>query len=198
MNEPGTFRSKAYRFGDYPPGRCSDRAICAEGNSSTEPWICGHNSLKAHAAAVNIYRTEFQSKYPGQIGIILDNTWTEPLNPLSKADQDAAERTMQFFVGLYAQPIWIGDYPPTMRQSMGSIIPTFTPTQLELIKGSVDFFAWDAYTSQWVTPLSDPTCLQNVSGQNVSKTCRRSVIPPKASSSVRALLPRGSISSHAS
>lgn len=69
---------------------------------------------------------------------------------------------MQFYMGWLAHPIWIGDYPPVMRETMKSILPTFTPEQLILLKGSADFFTWDAYTSQWVSPLSgDPTCLDN-------------------------------------
>lgn len=64
-----------YRFGGSPPNRCSDRSICKEGDSATEPWICGHHALNAHAAAVNIYRTEFAPKYPGQIAIILDSEY---------------------------------------------------------------------------------------------------------------------------
>lgn len=162
MNEPAVFCNGGYRYGDNAPGRCSDRSICAEGNSTTEPWICGHNALRAHAAAVNVYRTKYQKKFPGQISVILDNTWTEPLNPRSKADQAAAERSMQFYMGWFAHAIWIGDYPPAMRQTMGSILPALTPAEKRAIKGSADFFPWDAYTSAWATPVADySSCVTN-------------------------------------
>lgn len=33
-------------------GRCSDRSICAVGDSNSEPYICAHTLLAAHGAAV--------------------------------------------------------------------------------------------------------------------------------------------------
>jgi beta-glucosidase len=42
------------------------------GDSSTEPWLAGHNLLIAHGAAVKIYREEFKSTQRGQIGITLN------------------------------------------------------------------------------------------------------------------------------
>lgn len=38
---------------------------------------------------------------------------------------------------------------------MGDLLPSFTDMQLRRLHGSSDFFAWDAYTSQWATPAED-------------------------------------------
>jgi len=42
------------------PERCSDRSRCTAGNSATEPYLAGHHLLLAHAAAVKVYRNNFQ------------------------------------------------------------------------------------------------------------------------------------------
>ena len=48
-----------------------DRAKSAEGDSSTEPWIVGHNLLVAHGRAVKAYRDDFKESNGGEIGITL-------------------------------------------------------------------------------------------------------------------------------
>lgn len=48
------------------PGRCSDRSRCPGGNSATEPYLVSHNVLKAHAAAVEVYRQEFKVRGPAE------------------------------------------------------------------------------------------------------------------------------------
>ena len=49
-----TVAINGYLTGEHAPGRCSDRSMCAEGNSATEPYIAAHNMLNAHAAAVQV------------------------------------------------------------------------------------------------------------------------------------------------
>ncbi|KAJ3028426.1 hypothetical protein HDV00_010391 [Rhizophlyctis rosea] len=141
MNEPGIICTEniGNYYGDYP-----------------HEWQlkCGHNALRAHAAAVSVYR---QKKYKGEISIILDGTYSYPLNPNSKADRAAAEKSMQYYFGWFGHPIWLGDYPAVMKKELGSLLPSFTPSELATIKGSSDFFAFDAYTAQYAMPLEDPT-----------------------------------------
>ncbi|KAL0339254.1 UNVERIFIED_CONTAM: Beta-glucosidase 11, partial [Sesamum angustifolium] len=63
FNEPYIFTSGGYdggATGNAPPGRCSNRSICAEGNSATEPYIVGHHMLIAHATAVKLYKEKYQ------------------------------------------------------------------------------------------------------------------------------------------
>jgi beta-glucosidase len=72
FNEPFCSAILGYAVGQFAPGRCSDRSKSAEGDSSTEPWIAGHNMLIAHGAAVKAYRNEFKEKDGGQIGITLN------------------------------------------------------------------------------------------------------------------------------
>lgn len=61
FNEPSGMAGKGYEFGIAPPFRCSYPAKpCMGGNSSTEPYIVGHNIILAHAAAVRLYREKYQ------------------------------------------------------------------------------------------------------------------------------------------
>ncbi|MED6143243.1 hypothetical protein PIB30_004329 [Stylosanthes scabra] len=63
VNEPWTFSRNGYAKATYAPGRCSSwqNLNCTGGDSATEPYNVAHNMLLAHAAAVNIYRTRYQS-----------------------------------------------------------------------------------------------------------------------------------------
>nr|GMC63065.1 Beta-glucosidase 11 [Ipomoea batatas]GMD15629.1 Beta-glucosidase 11 [Ipomoea batatas]GMD82781.1 Beta-glucosidase 11 [Ipomoea batatas] len=62
LNEPNVFIIGGYDEGFLPPRHCSIPFFCRPGNSSTEPYIAGHNMLLAHASAVSLYRTKY--KFP--------------------------------------------------------------------------------------------------------------------------------------
>lgn len=65
FNEPWVVSWLGYGTGGNAPGRCSDRKICNFGNTSTEPYIVGHNLLLAHAGAVAVYRRYYQTNQNG-------------------------------------------------------------------------------------------------------------------------------------
>eukprot|EP01089_Gocevia_fonbrunei_P019324 TRINITY_DN6812_c0_g1_i1.p1 TRINITY_DN6812_c0_g1~~TRINITY_DN6812_c0_g1_i1.p1 ORF type:complete len:498 (+),score=101.60 TRINITY_DN6812_c0_g1_i1:57-1550(+) len=155
FNEPLTFTNQGYGTGTNAPGRCSDRKICAFGDSSTEPYIAGHNVLLSHAKAVQIYRQKYQKEQKGEIGITVDCTWGEPLTS-DFADQAAAERYLEFQVGWWADPIFFGDYPNTMKQRIGNRLPLFTSEQKAMLKGSHDFFGLNHYTARYVSQPASP------------------------------------------
>ena len=83
FNEPWCSSILGYSTGLFAPGYTSDRAKSAVGDSSTEPWVVGHNLLVAHGSAVKVYREEFKARDGGQIGITLngacDLTFPRPL-----------------------------------------------------------------------------------------------------------------------
>lgn len=60
INEPMIMAKFGYAMGIAPPGRCSDRTTCPEGNAATEPYIVGHNLLLAHAAVARLYKDKYQ------------------------------------------------------------------------------------------------------------------------------------------
>jgi len=122
---------------------------------TTWPYIGGHNVLLAHAAAVKRYRTKFQAKQGGIIGMTNNVDWREPKtqDPL---DVGAAERCVEFWLGWFADPLYTGDYPPAMRELIGDRLPTFTAEEQADLKGSADFFGLNHYGTAWVTNSDQP------------------------------------------
>ncbi|KAJ0104608.1 hypothetical protein Patl1_19640 [Pistacia atlantica] len=75
------YSASGYDRGIGPPGRCSKwvNEACQARNSSTEPYVVGHNLILSHAAAVKQYR----QKYHGLVSLIINATL-----PLEEALKD--------------------------------------------------------------------------------------------------------------
>jgi len=136
LNESWVVAILGYGHGVFAPGK----------KSQDYPYLAAHNLIKAHAKAVQIYRTEFQFMQRGKIGITNNCDWREPLTQ-NKEDQEAAQRGLEFFLAWFADPIWKGDYPAVMKQRLGSRLPSFTEEEKIMIKGSSDFFGLNHYTT---------------------------------------------------
>ena len=63
--------------------------------------------------------------------------------------QAAAQRYLDFNLGLYADPIFLGDYPASVRKAVPAL-PHLTSEQKKALKASVDYFALNHYTTTWV------------------------------------------------
>lgn len=76
--------------------------------------MAAHNILISHARAVETYRKNFQPAQGGVIGITLNCNWTEPTpsdDPeTAKKNAEAAERTVVWNLGWFADPVYTGDY----------------------------------------------------------------------------------------
>ncbi|KAK6147446.1 hypothetical protein DH2020_018358 [Rehmannia glutinosa] len=179
QNEPVTIAHNGYITGDFPPAHGSTSAQAKEtnalkhrcvrgvdktfaaGDAGTEPYIVAHNLILAHAAAVNIYRKNYQVVQGGKIGVANMTTWYEPLRE-TQEDIDAASRALDFMWGWFMAPIVTGDYPQVMRERVGDRLPIFTPEQSELVKGSYDFIGMNYYTTNYAAysptpPGTEPT-----------------------------------------
>lgn len=55
-------------------------------------------------------------------------------------------------MGWFADPIYFGDYPPSMRDRVGERLPTFTDEEKALVMGSNDFLGFNHYTTWSVSP----------------------------------------------
>ncbi|KAJ8747774.1 hypothetical protein K2173_014453 [Erythroxylum novogranatense] len=139
INEPTTFTLQGYATGVQAPGRC---------DSGTEPYIVGHNILLAHAAAVKLYREQYQKTQQGQIALTLVSDWFVPKTD-SEADKIAAERMVNFTLGWFLEPLTFGDYPGTMKSHVGERLPKFTEEQSNMVKGSFDFLGMNYYTAMF-------------------------------------------------
>ncbi|KAJ1271855.1 hypothetical protein BS78_06G157900 [Paspalum vaginatum] len=147
FNEPNVAVRKGYMLGTYPPERCSPPfGSCAAGDSDSEPYAATHNVVLAHATAVEIYKRKYQSKQKGSIGIVMYAAWYEPLTD-TPVDRLAAERALAFDVPWFLDPIIYGDYPPEMRQLLGSRLPTFSPEERRKLGYKLDFIGINHYTT---------------------------------------------------
>lgn len=150
FNEPWCSSILGHSTGYFAPGHTSDRSKSAVGDSSREPWIVGHNLLLAHGRAVKVYRDEFKAADKGQIGITLNGDYTYPWDPEDPRDVEAANRKIEFAISWFADPIYLGKYPDSMRKQLGDRLPEWTPEDIALVKGSNDFYGMNHYTADYV------------------------------------------------
>jgi beta-glucosidase len=136
LNEPWCCALLGHGNGCFAPGRVSD----------TEPYSAAHNLLRAHAYMVDVYRREFQERQKGVIGITNNCNWYEPLTD-SEEDREAANRALEFSLGWFADPVYFGDYPQSMRDRLGSKLPEFSAEDRKLLRGSAHFFGLNHYST---------------------------------------------------
>ncbi|MCD7459105.1 hypothetical protein HAX54_040105 [Datura stramonium] len=147
LNEANVFALGGYDNGMTPPNHCSPPfgvRPCPKGNSSTEPYIAGHNLLLAHSAVVRLYRKKYKSIQHGSVGLNLFAFWSLPYTNKT-ADVIAAQRASDFYLGWFANPLIFGDYPDIMKKNAGSRLPKFTRQESKQVKGAVDFIALNHY-----------------------------------------------------
>ncbi|KAG6810236.1 Beta-glucosidase 1B [Tricholoma furcatifolium] len=161
LNEPWCVAILGYGRGVFAPGRSSDRERSPEGDSSTEPWIVGHNLIIAHAKAVKLYRESYKPTQGGQIGITLNGDWQMPYDD-SPENVAAAQHALDFAIGWYADPIYLGHYPPYMGEVLGDRQPQFTEEELAIVKGSSDFYGMNTYTTNLARAGGDDEFQGNV------------------------------------
>ncbi len=144
INESWVVAILGYGLGVFAPGK----------KSMDYPYLVGHNLLKAHGKAVACYRHKFQTIQGGKIGITNNCDWREPLTN-SPDDHAAAERALEFFLAWFADPIYKGDYPESMKLRLGARLPSFSEEDKLLIKGSSDFFGLNHYTTMYAADATN-------------------------------------------
>ncbi|KAI3940727.1 hypothetical protein MKW98_030046 [Papaver atlanticum] len=145
LNEPLQTSVNGYGTGIFAPGRSE--------NSSTEPYLAGHNQLLAHAAAFSIYKQKFKAQQGGEIGIVVDCEWAEAFSDKNE-DKIAAATRIYFQLGWYLDPIYFGDYPEAMRERLGDLLPKFSDEDRELLRNSVDFLGINHYTTRLIAHVT--------------------------------------------
>ncbi|KAL1517173.1 hypothetical protein ABEB36_000972 [Hypothenemus hampei] len=147
LNEPQTTCVQGYGNGEKAPGY---------NHSGEGVYQCAYTHILAHAKAYHIYDKEFRTQQQGRVSIVLDSAWAEPASNKTE-DQIAGATAMAFSMGLYANPIYNGNWPQIVIDRVGnrsanegfsrSRLPEFTQEQLEFIKGTSDFFCLNSYAT---------------------------------------------------
>ncbi|CAG9333783.1 unnamed protein product [Blepharisma stoltei] len=157
LNEIESIAWGGYGVGSAAPGRCSPsfgdwcQQVGGGGNSSTEPYLVAHNALLAHAAAVQTYRKNYQKTQKGKIGMTINSGFNLPWDSSDEDDYKAVQYSIAFQYGWFADPQVFGRYPTEMSELItGNRLPTFTPEQSALLKGSYDFLGLNYYASGYV------------------------------------------------
>ncbi|KAF2021181.1 glycoside hydrolase family 1 protein [Aaosphaeria arxii CBS 175.79] len=156
INEPQwcNWQYSLYPAGDHYP------AFNDIGAGNRARFLCGHHTLLAHAKVAKWYHEEFKGK--GRITFKNSGNYYEG-NTTSEADKEAAQRNFDFAIGWFGGPWTDGDYPQSLKDTLGDILPEFTEEEKELIKGSCDFYAIDGYTSfvAWEVDGGVENCASN-------------------------------------
>jgi beta-glucosidase len=164
FNEPYVISIFGHHSGVLAPGR----STATGGDSRTEPWRVGHTIILSHTAAIQLYETEFRKSQRGEISIVLNGHFYEPYDASSEVDKAAAQRRLEFYIGWFADPVFLGkDYPPSMRTALGDRLPTFTPCELKLLRESCkinDFYGMNHYSTKFARALPDPPADDDFTG----------------------------------
>jgi beta-glucosidase len=108
LNEPWVVTDGGYLHGTLAPGH----------RSPFEAPRATHNLLRAHAAAVQAYRSIGDK----QIGIVVN---LEPKYPATDSEEDAAatNRADAYMNRQYLDPLFFGTYPTELREMFGEAWP---------------------------------------------------------------------------
>ncbi|XP_043852489.1 klotho [Dromiciops gliroides] len=132
IDNPYVVAWHGYATGKLAPGVRGNRQLGYE---------VAHNLLLAHAKVWHLYNTSFRSTQGGQVSIALSSHWISP-RKMTEHDLKECQKSLDFVLGWFAKPIFIdGDYPQSMKENLSSLLPNFTESEKNFIKGTADFFA---------------------------------------------------------
>ncbi|KAF8656651.1 hypothetical protein AX16_002456 [Volvariella volvacea WC 439] len=157
FNEPHVYCSQV---GGYP----FNASLASGVNASAALYHCAYNLLKAHAGAVKAFR---EMRIQGEIALKNDDYVGIPWRRDNAEDREAVERHAAFQIGMFSDPIYTtGDWPQILKDTLPpSYLPRFTEQEKKDILGTADFYAIDAYRTQWVRAPPDglKACVRNPS-----------------------------------
>ncbi|XP_072948168.1 myrosinase 1-like [Epargyreus clarus] len=154
INEPIIMCDLSYNTGVTAPGIKDPLAS----------YMCGKHVMIAHAKAWRIYDKEFKPKHKGRVSVTNQLIWFEAKTP---EEEELAKLTRDLSVGLHSHPIYSkeGGWPPVIEEYIAkkskeegyarSRLPEFTPEEIELVKGTYDFYALNYYTGGTIRKARD-------------------------------------------
>lgn len=145
LNEPWCSAFLGYAAGRHAPGR-------------TEPVAglrAAHHLLLGHGLVVEELRRRDPSL---QLGLTLNFTDTQPLDPTSPRDLDAARRLDGLANRFFVEPVMLGAYPSDVLEDLGALWPQdlVHDGDLATISTPIDVLGVNYYASQTVTAGCEP------------------------------------------
>jgi len=140
LNEPWCSSFLSYTGGAHAPGRQDVAAGLA----------AGHHLLLAHGLAVQALRERDPSL---ELGITLNLTVAEPVDPTHPGDVDAARRIDAQFNRFFLDPIFRGHYAGDLLADVGhlGLRDVVRPGDLEIISAPIDTLGVNYYHGEYVS-----------------------------------------------
>ena len=131
LNEPWVVTDGGYLHGALAPGH----------KNMFEAPIASHNLMRAHGAAVKVYREVGAH----EIGLVVN---IEPKYPASDSPEDiaATARADAYMNRQYLDPALKGEYPAELKDIFGEAWPDWPASDLTDIAQPVDFIGINYYT----------------------------------------------------
>lgn len=107
---------------------------------------------------VSLYGVSRLPSFPNSRTFNTDSSalWPFPYDESDEKDHAACVRFREFNIQWFADPIYFGDYPESMKQQLGDRLPTWSDEDIVLVKGSNDFYGLDYYTSTFIKHKDTP------------------------------------------
>jgi beta-glucosidase len=144
LNEPWVVADGGYVRGVLAPGH----------TSLTEAARVAHSLLRAHAAAVDVYRASGRH----QIGLVVN---LEPQTPASPGESDraAADRADAYVNRQFLDPVFLGVAPEPLRAVYGDAWADVAIAEMAAIRRPIDFLGVNYYSRSVVRadPAAVPT-----------------------------------------
>jgi beta-glucosidase len=166
-----TFNEPQYcnwRFSTYPFGTILPSYNDVGEGGPKARFLCGHNTLLAHAEVYHWYKNVFNGTKP----MTLKHSANYIIgNSTSEEDQAAVQRQYDYNMGWFGQ-CWTesADYPETLKTTLEpfGLLPSFTEEQKNKLRGSCDWFAVDAYNTLYASapPNGIANCTSNQTDSN--------------------------------
>ncbi|MDP3207568.1 MAG: family 1 glycosylhydrolase, partial [Rhodoglobus sp.] len=167
LNEPWCSSFLSYIGGEHAPGRQDPAAGLA----------ASHHLLLAHGLAVQELRSRDAEL---QLGITLNLTVADPVDPSSTGDLDAARRIDGQFNRWFLDPIFRGEYPADVLQDVAGLgfDSVVQPGDLAIISTPIDSLGVNYYHGELVG--ANPPAGQIMSTAAPSARPKRSPFPAAA------------------
>nr|XP_037873911.1 myrosinase 1 isoform X2 [Bombyx mori] len=150
INEPVLICDFTYNSGPHAPGI---------DEPELGPYLCTKTVLMAHAKAYHIYNKKYKPLYKGKVSIANNVVY---FGAKTDDDKEITDLCNQYSYGRYLHPVFSkrGGWPPSLVMFMNKIsaegghprsrLPSLSKREIELIRGTYDFFGLNYYTSRLV------------------------------------------------